>query len=380
VTALSQQERDELRDAGRKLLVERSSSTHVRALLDDPLGFDRTLWAQMAELGWLAIHIPEVAGGMGASFADLAVILHELGRQVAMAPVLGSVVLGGSALMAAENDDLAVSLLPDIAGGERIVTVASANAGGSYEPSQLGVRWQPESGGVRLAGMARFVPDAHVADELIVAATDARGDVCVALIDARAAGVEVRPEATYDATRRLCSVQLDVVVDDRRLLGEPGRSADLHERLTAVGAVAVAVDALGAAERMMEISAAYARERIQFGRPIGSFQAVKHHCANMLVAVEASRALVLYAAELFDAPADELSLAAAAVSSFSIPACADACSLAVQVHGGIGFTWEHDAHLFLKRVKLDEALFGRPGWHRRRLGARVLATPGHTVR
>ena len=372
MSGLSDQERDELRDSARRLLTDRSSSSAVRALLDDPTGFDRALWAQMAELGWLAIHIPEEVGGMGGSFSDLAVILHELGRQVTMAPMLSSVVLGATALMASDNRQLAAELLPEIASGERIVTLASANRNGSYEPAQLGVRWQPEAGGLRLVGAARFVPDAHVADQLIIASTDAAGRVTMAVVDADAAGVDVRLEPTVDATRRSCAVELDVVVGEDRLLAEAGTSAMLHERITGVGAVAVAVDALGAGERMLEISSTYAKERMQFGRPIGSFQAVKHHCANMLVAVEASRALVLYAAELFDEPGDEFARAAAAVSSFAIPACADACMIAVQVHGGIGFTWEHDAHLFLKRVKLDEELFGRPTWHRRRLAAQLL--------
>jgi alkylation response protein AidB-like acyl-CoA dehydrogenase len=143
--------------------------------------------------------------------------------------------------------------------------------------------------------------------------------------------------------------------------------------LVDVGAIAVCADAVGATERMLEVSSAYAKERTQFGRPIGSFQAVKHHCADMLIAVEGSRAAVAYATDVLDDPQDDPATGASVAKSYVGPSCAHACQTAVQVHGGIGFTWEHDAHLHLKRAKLDEALFGGAAWHRRRLGATLVA-------
>ena len=375
---LSDDERDELRSTARKFLGEQASIDRVRALLDDVDGYERSVWAAMAELGWMAVHLPEEHGGMGASYTDLAVLLHEMGRAVTPGPFVASAVLAAEALLRCDNDALRAELLPSIAAGERIVTVANLAPSGSASASQLGVTWRHE-GGVRLSGTARFVPHAHVADAIVVSARDSSGAVTLGLVEAGAPGVRVTLEPMFDQTRRLSRVDLDdVAVRDHRLLGPPGALTALHERLVDVGALAVSIDALGAAEHMLEESSQYAKERHQFGRPIGSFQAVKHHCANMLIFVEASRAAAAFATSTFDDPTAGLSPdvgeAASVVKSYGAPACADACELAVQVHGGIGFTWEHDAHLYLKRTKLAEALYGSTSWHRRRLAARALAS------
>jgi alkylation response protein AidB-like acyl-CoA dehydrogenase len=366
---LSDEERAELRETARRLLADRSSTLKVRALLDDESGYDRALWSSMAELGWLAIHLPDDRGGMGASYGDLAVILHELGRQVTPSPMLTSAVVGAAALTAAQNGSLANDLLPGVASGELIVTAALCNVEGSYEPSQSTVRWSSSNGSVVLDGATRFVPDAGVADHLVVAAVDEAGAVTIALVDRGAPGVAVEVEPTFDRTRRLARVTLDgVAVGADRLLAEPGSGAELQEHVTSVGAIAAICDSVGAAEHILEISNAYAKERFQFNRPIGSFQAVKHHLANMFIDVEASRAAAMFAVDALDGGGDARH-AAAVAKSFAGPACARVAATAVQVHGGIGFTWEHDAHLFLKRTKLDEALFGSPKWHRQRLAA-----------
>ncbi|MDO8390345.1 MAG: acyl-CoA dehydrogenase family protein [Actinomycetota bacterium] len=370
---LSDEERDELRDSARKFLDNELGSGRVRSLLDDPDGLDRTAWATIAGLGWAAILVPEEHGGMGASWAEMAVILHEVGRRVAPLPLLSSAVLGVEALVGGSSDTLRAAWLPDVAAGERILTVAAMGPTGSVVASELGAVLTT-SGGLRLNGSARFVPDAHIADGIIVAARDAQGAMSYVLVEPSAAGVSVEVEQTVDQTRRLAWVRFDdVAVSESALLVEPGTADALHARVTAAGAVAVCADAVGAAEQMLFTSSKYAVERHQFGRPIGSFQAVKHHCANMLIAVEASRAAVAFAVDGLDDPSIGVAEAAAVAKSFVGPACADACQLAVQVHGGIGFTWEHDAHLYLKRTKLDESLYGSTAWHRRRLGRQILA-------
>jgi alkylation response protein AidB-like acyl-CoA dehydrogenase len=364
---LSDDERSELRDTARRLLADRSSTELVRRLLDDPTGFDRGLWQSMAELGWFAIHVPEPYGGIGASYTDLAVILHELGRQVTPSPVLASTVVGTEALVASPNEGLAAEVLPGVASGDTLLTAALSSGAGSYEPSQLSVRFSRRGGAVVLDGAARFVPDAHVADHIVVAAVDDAGAVTLALVDRDASGVTIEVEPTYDQTRRLARLSLDgVSVGDDRLLAEGGSAGELHQRLVQVGAIAVVCDAVGSAEHVLEITNAYAKERFQFGRPIGSFQAVKHHLANMFTDVEAARAAAAIGVDALDGGGD-LRHAAAVATSFAGPACARVAALAVQVHGGIGFTWEHDAHLFLKRIRLDEALFGSARWHRRHL-------------
>lgn len=364
---LSDDERSELRDTARRLLADRSSTERVRGLLDDPVGYDRGLWQSMAELGWFAIHVPEAHGGIGASYTDLAVILHELGRQVTPSPTLASAVVGADALVRSPNETLAGDVLPGVVAGETLLTAALSSPAGSYEPSQLSVRWSTGDGGVTLDGEARFVPYAHVADHIVVAAVDDAGSVALSLVDRAASGVSVEVEPTYDRTTRLARVSLDgVTVGDDRQLADPGSAADACARLVQVGAIAVVCDAVGSAEHLLEITNAYAKERFQFGRPIGSFQAVKHHLANMFTDVEAARAAAALAVDELDGGGD-VRHAAAVATSFSGPACTRVAELAVQVHGGIGFTWEHDAHLFLKRIRLDEALFGSTKWHRRQL-------------
>jgi alkylation response protein AidB-like acyl-CoA dehydrogenase len=369
---LSDDERSELRETARRLLLDRSSSLQVRQLLDDAIGYDQALWSSIADLGWPAIHIPDEYGGMGASYADLAVILHELGRQLTPSPMLASAVVGAAALVSAPNEVLATELLPGVASGATVLAPALSNIGGSYEPARLSVRWSNRYGSVVLDGTARFVPDAHVAAHIVVAATNDDGAVTLVVVDRTAEGIAVTVEPAFDQTRRLATVTFEGVgVDRDRLLADPGTSAALYEHLVSVGAIASVCDAVGAAEHVLEISNAYAKQRFQFGRPIGSFQAVKHHLANMLIDVEASRAAATFAVDALDRGGD-VRHAAAVAKSFAGPACSRVAGLAIQVHGGIGFTWEHDAHLFLKRTRLDEALFGTAKWHRQHLATMLI--------
>jgi alkylation response protein AidB-like acyl-CoA dehydrogenase len=283
-----------------------------------------------------------------------------------------SAVVAGHALTSAANVRLAETLLPSIVAGDTVCAAALASTTGSYEPSQLSLGWSSSAGAIRLNGTSGFVPDAHIADRILVAATNETGSVVMAALERDAPGVQVHLEATHDPTRRLSTVSLsDVAVAEDSLLHAPG-AGEHYEVAVAVGAIAVMCDAVGAAERMMEVTVEYAKQRQQFGRPIGSFQAVKHHCANMLVQVEGSRAAVAHACEVIDSSGD-MAVAAGVAKSYAGPACEAAMALALQVHGGIGFTWEHDVHLHLKRVLLDGALFGTARWHRQRLGATLLA-------
>jgi alkylation response protein AidB-like acyl-CoA dehydrogenase len=370
---LSIAERDELTASVRKFLDARCASSDVRAQAATTDGYDRNLWAELAELGWLSIHVPEEHGGMGGSFVDAAVVLTELGRHVAPGPILGTAVLGMEALVRGDNEDLRGRWLPQVLAGQQVLAAATCGPSGSYEARQLGVTWDPVPGGLRLRGEARFAPDAVGADAIVVSAVHGNGEVALALVDATGPGISIEPEATIDHTRRLARLRLDdVVVSDADLLGEAGHLNDLHDRLLALGAASVAADGLGAAERSMEVAVEHAKQRRQFGRPVGSFQAVKHHLANMLIAVEGSRAAVAHAMGSLDADGAEVDEAASVAAAYAGPACVHACQLGIQVHGGIGFTWEYDAHLFLKRVLLDDALFGGAGWHRRRLAARLV--------
>jgi alkylation response protein AidB-like acyl-CoA dehydrogenase len=373
--SLSLAERDELRSAARSLVDRESTSDRVRAVVADDPGFDRALWDRMVELGWNSIHVPADLGGAGAGYPELGVVLRELGRGIVPSPFLASAVLASAALTLADNRGLSSELLASLVAGESLGSVAFASTGGSYDVSRSTTGWERADTAVRLHGSAGFVLDADVADVLIVAARDPGGATGAFAIDATSPGVQVVRTATVDITRRLFTVSFDdVVVGGNRMLCEPGpRAEELLGQVLAVGVIAAACDATGAAEQVLERSADYAKERVQFDKPIGSFQAVKHHCANMAIAVEASRAAVHAAADALDGDARGWSTTAAVTSSYVGPACAQACALGLLVHGGLGFTWEHESHLYLKRAKLDELLFGTPSWHRRQLARSVIA-------
>jgi alkylation response protein AidB-like acyl-CoA dehydrogenase len=371
--SLSDVERDDLRSTARGLLARESSPARVRAALAQPEGFDRALWDQMVELGWTTIHVPEARGGAGCGYAELAVVLHELGRAVTPSPFLASAVLATGALAFAVDTPGAGGYLDALVAGDALGTVALAGASGSYEPSRLTTEWTCRAGTLQLQGSAGFVLDADLASVLVVAARDAAGATAMFAVETADPRIHVERAATVDETRRLFTVSFDdVAVQDDQLLCEPGDRADgLLGSVLALGVIATACDATGAAAQVLDRTAEYAKQRSQFGKPIGSFQAVKHHCADMAISVEASRAATAAAAGALDGDPAEWATTAAVTASYVGPACAEVCALGLLVHGGIGFTWEHESHLYLKRVKLDEVLFGTPSWHRRRLADAV---------
>ena len=374
--SLSADEREELRTTARSVLARSCSSDRVRAVTEDGEGFDAELWTQIVDLGWTAIHVEERYGGAGCGYRDLIVILYELGRALAPVPFLASTVLATGALVAAGDVSCRSSGLAALASGTAIGSVALAAADGSYDISDLTVRWVTQNDGIALQGVSGYVLDADLADFLVVAARGSDGEPAVVMVETSDPRLRRERILTVDQTRRLFAVSFDgVVVPSDHLLCAPGpAAARLHDRVLALGVICAATDATGVAERALETTAAYAGERLQFGKPIGSFQAVKHHCANMAVNVEASRAATAAAASRLDGDPAGWNTAAGIAASYVGPACSEVCALAMRVHGGIGFTWEHDTHLQMKRVKLDEVLFGRPAWHRRRLADAVFPT------
>jgi alkylation response protein AidB-like acyl-CoA dehydrogenase len=303
----------------------------------------------------------------------VAVVLHEMGRALTPSPFLASAVLATGTLGLAENETLARELLAPIVAGDAVGSVALAATTGSYDHARLTAGWSGAGGSIRVQGAAGFVLDADLASVLVVAARASDGPLALVAVDGADPNLRRERVSTVDETRRLFRVSFDdVVVSNDRLLCEPGPdAAALYERALAIGVIAASCDAAGVAERVLERAAEYAKERTQFGKPIGSFQAVKHHCADMAIAVEASRAATRAAADVLDGDPVEWPTTAAVTTSYVGPACSEACAQGLLVHGGIGFTWEHDSHLYLKRAKLDETLFGTPSWHRRRIADAV---------
>ena len=303
----------------------------------------------------------------------MSVILYELGAHLAGIPLVASAVLSAQALVMCDNEDVRTAYLGPLADGTLRATVASASSAGFYHPPQLTVGARSSGKDVYLNGTSGYVSDAHVADIVIVVGRDTEDRTLVAVVDRHQEGVTVTPTEMSDLTRRFAGVSLeDVVVPASNLLCEPGkRSSLLAQRLVTLGAISFSCDAVGVVEKLLDRTVAYATDRRQFGRAIGSFQAVKHHCADMAIALVASRSAVNAAMASYDALNDDAEREAAITKSYVGPACSDACGIAVQIHGGIGFTWENDTHLYFKRAKLDEMLFGTPRWHRRRLAETV---------
>ncbi len=378
-------EQEAFRDTLRRFLAEHSPTSAVRRHMATPDGIDRSLWKQMSvELGLPGIALPEAYGGQGFGAIETAIVMQELGRSLACVPYLSSVCLGAALVDRGARPEERESLLPALASGERRATVAWLEPRGGAPPSTPSARsgpsagWDPaevalEASGpgdeVHLSGTKRYVLDGRTADLVIVVAREpgSRGRQGLGLfaVDADAPGLETTSVDALDATRALAHLSFDGVA--ARRLDAPGTAAETLEQ-TLVGArVALAAESLGGAERSLEAAVSYARERVQFARPIGSFQAVKHRLADLLLELEGTRSLVLWASWAAAENDPELALAASLAKASADETFAACAAGNLHVHGGIGITWEADPHLFLKRSKANELLLGDPVDQRRRV-------------
>jgi alkylation response protein AidB-like acyl-CoA dehydrogenase len=353
-----------LRDGARRFLTEHCPSERVREIMESEAGFDRRLWDAVAEQGWQAMHIPEAYGGAGFSFAETAILLQEMGRVLAPVPFLSSAVLAAEALLAGGSEEQKARWLPGIASGELIATFAVAEPGGGWDEASVRATAGEGSNGYSLSGSKSFVTAGDHADVFIVAA---RGSGGVGLYVVEADSVQTHRLVALDSTRSLATLDL-VSSPAVRLDGADWQTV---ERVYDVARTAIAVEQVGGLERVLEMSVDYAKERKQFGRPIGSFQAIKHMCADMLVALESARSAAGYAVWALTSESGELAVAAPMAKAFCSEAFFKAAGDSIQIHGGIGFTWEHDAHLYFKRAKSTELLLGAPSAQRRALADRV---------
>ncbi len=361
----------ELRTAVRDFLSAKSGEVQVRQVMESERGYDEAVWAQMAEqLGLQALALPAEHGGDGYGFVELAVVLEEMGRALLPSPFLSTIVLAGSALVAAGDAGAQAAHLPGIATGKTTATLAVAEADGAWDTASLATTAIRGDKGWTLRGEKCFVLDGATADLILVVARTDEGPTLFS-VGGDAPGLTRTPLRTLDATRRLA--RLDLADVPAVAVGEPGAAAVVVDRVLDLAMTALAAEQVGGAKACLEASASYARERVQFGRPIGSFQAVKHKCADMLVRLQ-----------LADAAAREAADAVAGVDGAPDPGVAAAvahvvCSEAymfvaaenIQVHGGIGFTWEHPAHLYYRRAKSSQLLFGGPAVYYERLLSRM---------
>jgi len=376
-------DRDALRSLVRRFLEEVSPPLEVRRQMDRARGFDPGVWKRMAsELGLQGVAIPEASGGQGLGAGELAVVCMEMGRSLACAPYFASAVLAANAVACVADAPWRRELEQAIAAAE-VLSLAVAESDGDWlracaAPGTLATRaTAPASPRApwRLSGEKHVVLDGHEATRLLVAARCGDG-LGLFLVDRASAGVEATPLRTFDRTRRLARVRFEAAA--ARPVGRPGEDAPGLAHALDRATVMLCAEMLGGLERIVETSAAHARTRRQFGQPIGTFQAVKHRCADMQIALEAARSLVDAALEACEAPGTEAALAASAACSWCGEACERAARDNVQIHGGTGFTWEHDAHLYLRRAWSSARLLGDGARHRQRI-ARLLqpdtATP-----
>ena len=364
-------EQRELRDSVRRFLADRAPMSRVRELMETPDGTDRQVWQQAgAQLGLPGIAIPEAYGGAGFTFAEQAIVLEELGAALYGGPYLASAVLAATALLAASDEAARRELLPGIASGQTVATLAFTEDDGSWDPEAIRLaatrgEGSPDSPWM-LDGHKSFVLDGHTADLILVVAAAGPG-LSLFAVDAGTAGLGRRMLPTLDQTRKLARLEFDAVPG--RLIGGPGEAGVVLDHAMDVAAVALAAEQLGGAQRALDMAVEYAKIRYQFGRPIGSFQAIKHRCADQLLEVASLRSAVGYAAAAVDEDSPEVPALASLVKAYASETYFHVAAENIQIHGGIGFTWEHDAHLYFRRSRADRVLLGDATVHRERLAA-----------
>ncbi|HEY6430300.1 MAG TPA: acyl-CoA dehydrogenase family protein [Acidimicrobiales bacterium] len=361
-------EQEELRAAVRRFLAEKSPETEVRRLMDTTEGYDPAVWSQMAEqLGLQSLTIPEEFGGSGFSYVELVVVLEEMGAALLCAPFFSTVALAANALLTSGDDDAKKTYLPGLASGETIGTLAITEDNGKWDFSGIELVATEKDGWV-LNGHKMFVLDGHVANLIIVAARTQQG-VTLFAVDGDAPGLTRTPLPTMDQTRK--QARLEFSDTPATIVGSEGGAEPGLSKTLDLAAVALAAEQVGGAQRVLDSSVEYAKTRIQFGRPIGSFQAIKHKCADMLLEVESAKSAAYYAGWAAAEDSDELPVVASLAKSYCSEAYFHSAAENIQIHGGIGFTWEHPAHLYFKRAKSSELLLGDPSYHRELLAQRI---------
>ncbi|MDO8433295.1 MAG: acyl-CoA dehydrogenase family protein [Candidatus Binatus sp.] len=361
-------EHEELRQTVRRFMQAQSTEQTVRRLMETDSGYDARTWERMAsELSLIGLAAPEKFGGAGYTAIELGIVMEEMGRELFCGPYLSTAVLATSALLRCADDAAKSRLLPAIASGKTIATVAIAEENGRYDIGAIAMRAARDGAKWRLDGVKNYVLDGHCADVVLVAARTDRG-VGLFEVEGKAANFSRASLPTLDLTRKLARLTFNGT-PATLISGDSDATAALNH-VVAVGSAMLAVEQVGGAQRCLEMSVDYAKTRLQFGRPIGSFQAIKHKCADMLVETEFARSAAYHA--IFCAAGDdenELQMASHMARSYCSEAYFRATADNIQIHGGMGFTWEHPAHLYFKRARASSILFGDPIEHRQELGA-----------
>jgi len=371
------EEQEALRDAARSFLADHSSPAHVRAAMETDAGYDPAVWRRIgAELGWTALLIPEAHGGLGLGYVELVGLMEEMGAALLCAPFFSTVCLATNVLLLGANDEQRQQYLPGIAAGTTTATVAITEPGGRWDASGVDLRAEARGDAFVLNGTKSFVIDGHTAELLIVAArhdgSRAADGISLFAVPAATPGIERRLLPTMDQTRKQAAITLrDVRVPAAALIGHAGAGWPVLSAALDLAAIALAAEQLGGAQRCLDLSVDYAKQRVQFGRPIGSFQAIKHKCADMLLRVESARSASYYAGWAASVGEAELPVLASLAKAYCSDAYFHCAAEAIQIHGGVGFSWEYDVHLYFKRARSSAILLGDSTYHRELVAQRI---------
>ena len=358
-------EQEEFRSNLRRFLADRAPTKETRRLMETVAGWEREGWlAHNAELGLTAVRIPEEYGGHGFGFSEHCIVLEEMGRALVCAPYFATTVLAAGAILNAGTEEQKQTYLPGIAAGSTVATLASAEDDGRWDADATTLTAASSAGGTKLTGHKSFVIDGHTADLIVVLA---RGDAGLSFytVAGDATGLSRRPLKTMDPTRKLARLEFSGV--DATLLGEAGGARAAYDRVMIEAAICLSNEMVGGAERLREDSLAYSMMRVQFGKPIASFQSMKHKAADMLLDVELAKSAAYFAAAALDDGDDDIAATASLAKACASDAYSQTATHAIQIHGGIGFTWDNDTHLWFKRAKSSEVLFGDAFYHRERM-------------
>jgi len=371
------EEQELLRASARRFLENECPTAFVRERMAEPAAVTDAFWRKLSDQGWFGILYPEEAGGSALGLVDMTVLMEEMGRAVMPGPFFSTILLGGSAILEAGSPAQRQEWLPRIVAGSAKVSLAWTEPNARWDAAGIVASGRETASGFVLSGTKLFVPDAHSSDALVVAVRTRDGStmedgISLFLVPNDTPGLAVTLLPTIDETRKLCEVRLDqVAVPAATLLGEKHGAWRALSRVLDRATVALCAEMCGGAQRVLDMTTDYAKIRIAFGKPIGSYQGVKHRAADMLVDVENAKSLTYYAAWAIDEELAEAPLAVSMAKAYASDACRKVAGAGIQLHGGIGFTWEHDLQLYFKRAKASEVAFGDATWHRERV-ARLL--------
>jgi alkylation response protein AidB-like acyl-CoA dehydrogenase len=361
------EEQEMLRDAAKRFLADNCDTKFVRRMMADGSAHDPDFWQKLVGLGWPGLMIPEQYGGQAGTFLDMTVIAEEAGKALIPGPFFTAAMLGVPTFVEGGSAAQKNEFLPKMAEGKFIATLAIAEAAGRFDAGGIELKATKRGKGYKLSGEKFFVPDAHVADAIVVAARTGRGKgeegITLLCVPASEKGITVTQLKTVDMTRRMCHVKFDNVAASE-VIGTEGKGWGTLRRVLDIATAALSAEMVGTAQKALDISVDYAKTRVQFGKPIGSFQAVKHKCVDMMVAVENARSLTYYACWTVDERVAEAATAVPMAKAYASDMAKNVTSEAIQVHGGIGFTWEHDMHLYHRRALAGEANLGNAPIHR----------------